>query len=296
MPDHLPAPVQTSVAPAAQTRTERRQIRRAGVSLQVRIRTADFNDGNFDEVRLTQNASRKAIYFFTKLNRYYKGMRVRVTSPYDSQAGAVNLEQIGEVARVHKREDGYGVAVVLLAGARPSEAPQAAPMGACANAPEQYTSSAQSSERRCATRSPFLAPVEMVEMRSGSRFQARTADLSHQGCYIDTLNPLAVGSALRLQIHRGGLSLDVLATVTSRHAGSGMGLEFGDMTPAQKLVLESWLGELALPPRTVFENAFPVSAPKATDPDCTARLVQVLLCKGIITQFEARQILTNDIE
>ena len=136
----------------------------------------------------------------------------------------------------------------------------------------------------------------MVEMRTGSRFQARTADLSPQGCYIDTLNPLAVGSALRLQIHRGGLSLDVLATVTSCHTGCGMGLEFGDMTPAQKLVLESWLSELALPPRTVFENAFPASAPKASDPDCTARLVRVLLCKGIITQFEARQILTNDIE
>jgi len=259
MPDHLPPPVQNSVAPAVQTRTERRQIRRAGLSLQVRIRTADFNDGNFDEVQLTKNASRKAIYFFTKLNRYYKGMRVRVTSPYDSQAGAVNLEQIGEVARVHKREDGYGVAVVLLAGApRPSEAPPAAPiaMGTCANAPKQYMSSAQSSERRCATRSPFLAPVEMVEMRSGSRFQARTADLSPQGCYIDTLNPLAVGSALRLQIHRGGLSLDVLATVTSCHRGCGMGLEFGDMTSAQKLVLESWLSELALPPRTVFENVF----------------------------------------
>jgi len=42
-------------------------MRRAGISLQIRIRSADFNDGNFDEVRLTQNASRKAIYFFTQI-------------------------------------------------------------------------------------------------------------------------------------------------------------------------------------------------------------------------------------
>ena len=71
------APPQSAAVPA--TRTERRQLRRAGISLQIRIRSADFNDGNFDEVRLTQNASRKAIYFFTQLNRYYKGMHVRVT-------------------------------------------------------------------------------------------------------------------------------------------------------------------------------------------------------------------------
>src|SRR5260221_5364356 len=96
-------------------------MRRAGISLQVRIRSADFNDGNFDEVRMTQSASRKAIYFFTELNRYYKGMRARVTSPYNPKEGAVNLEQIGEVARVHKRADGYGVAVLLLASAQPSE-------------------------------------------------------------------------------------------------------------------------------------------------------------------------------
>jgi len=75
----------------------------------VRIRTADFNDGTFEEVKMTQNASRKALYFITQLDRYYKGMRVRVTSPYDPGAGAANLEQVGEVARVHRRADGCGV-------------------------------------------------------------------------------------------------------------------------------------------------------------------------------------------
>src|SRR5246127_4239808 len=122
MPDHLPAIVQNSPTPPAQTRTERRQIRRAGVSLQVRIRSADFNDGNFDEVRTTQNASRKAIYFFTTLDRYYRGMRVRVTSPYEPDACAANLEQIGEVARVHRREGGYGVAIAILSRTQPASA------------------------------------------------------------------------------------------------------------------------------------------------------------------------------
>lgn len=270
-------------------------MRRAGISLQVRIRTADFNDGNFDEVRITQNASRKAIYFFTELNRYYKGMRVRVTSPYNPEASAVNLEQIGEVARVHRRADGYGVAVVLLAGAQASEMPSAGssatPQGT--NTRVVTMTSSAGSERRCAPRSPFVAPIEIVEMRTGSRVQARTSDLSPQGCYVDTLNPLPVGTAVRLQIHRSGLILDVLANVSSRHIGSGMGLEFGEITAAQKAVLENWLGELGLPPRAVFDNPFPAlnSKSSAMSADCVSRLVQVLLRKGLLSQSEATEIL-----
>jgi hypothetical protein len=179
-------------------------MRRAGISLQVRLRTADFNDGNFEEVRTTLNASRKSIYFFTTLDRYYKGMRLRVSSPYDPMAGVANLEQVGEVVRVQRRNDGYGVAVAL------STCRQSTPVNA--PAPRAYVPPAEpatresrsqsQSERRCASRSPFVAPVELVDMRTGSRIPARTSDLSMQGCCIDTLNPLPIGAAVRAQIHR----------------------------------------------------------------------------------------------
>lgn len=289
------APIQSAVVPV--TRTERRQMRRAGISLQIRIRSADFNDGNFDEVRLTQNASRKAIYFFTKLDRYYKGMRVRVTSPYDPSAGAANLEQIGEVARIQKRDDGYGVAVALLTGLQQMTTQSAsvcAPAQAASTPAVPVAPSTAPSERRNGTRASFIAPVEMVEMRTGSRIQARTSDLSPQGCYVDTLNPLPVGAAVRLLIHRAGLTLDVLANVSARHAGSGMGLVFGEITETQRAVVEGWLGELGLPPRTLFENAFPQSK-QATSPDadCAARLVQVLVRKGLLSQSEATEVLRD---
>jgi len=288
-------PEQSAALPAA--RTERRQMRRAGISLQIRIRSADFNDGNFDEVRLTQNASRKAIYFFTKLDRYYKGMRVRVTSPYDPSAGAANLEQIGEVARVHKRDDGYGVAVALLTGLQQTTqmiTPSAnASQPQPASTPAPAPTSAAPHNRRCGTRSPFIAPIEMVEMRTGSRMQARTSDLSAQGCYVETLNPLPVGAAVRLQIHRAGMTLDVLANVSCRHAGSGMGLVFGEITEPQRSVLDGWLGELGLPQRTRFENAFPPVQATSPDTDCAARLVQVLVRKGLLTQSEATEVLRD---
>jgi hypothetical protein len=264
----------------------------------VRIRTADFNDGNFDEVKMTQNASRKAIYFFTTLNRYYKGMRVRVTSPYDAREGATNLEQVGEVARVHRREDGYGVAVAILSGVQATSAQSGSSNSSAVAQSASSNGAAMAntapSERRCATRSAFVAPVDMVEMRTGSRIRARTSDLSPQGCYVDTLNPLPVGSAVRMQIARAGLVLDVLANVSSRHAGSGMGVVFGEITEAQRGILESWLSELGFPSQAAFDNPFP--AAKAAAPlevDCATRLVQVLLRKGVITHAEAREILNG---
>jgi len=271
-------------------------MRRAGISLQVRIRSADFNDGNFDEMRMTQNASRKAIYFLTTLDRYYKGMRVRVTSPYEPGGGASNLEQIGEVARVHKRHDGYGVAITILAGAQPTPTQSASTTATAQLSNPQITgmASTAASDRRCGSRTSFIAPVEMVEMRTGSRIRARTSDLSLQGCYVDTLNPLPVGAAVRLQIQRADMTLDVLANVSSRHAGSGMGLMFGEVTGAQRAVLESWLGELRLPPRTVFENAFPPSSKAAaSESECAVRLVQVLLRKGLLSQSDAKEVLTD---
>ena len=294
MPEHLSVAATTQSVPVAETRAERRQIRRAGISLQARLRTADFNDGNFEELRTTQNASRKAIYFLTTSNRYYKGMRIRVTCPYDANAGAANLEQIGEVVRVHKRGDGYGVAVALLANAH-AGMESAGASGATVSERAETTSTASTApgERRCAARTQFIAPVELVEMRSGSRFHARTSDLSLQGCYVDTLNPLPVGSAVRVQIQRAGLILDVLANVSSRHVGSGMGLVFGEITGAQRAVLKNWLGELGLPPRTVFENSFPTPSTGSPEADCAVRLVQMLVRKGLLSQSEAREVLRD---
>src|SRR5260370_30011573 len=94
-------------------------------------------------------------------------------------------------------------------------------------------------------------------MRTGSRIRARTSDLSMQGCYIDTLNPLPIGAAVRVQIHRREQVLDVLATVSSRHVGSGMGLVFADMPPAQREGDTNWLKEQPLPTQLSFSNAFP---------------------------------------
>jgi len=275
----------------ALTREERRKIRRVGVTLQVRIRTADFEDGDFEEIRTTLNASKKAIYFFTPLNGYYKGMKLRVAFPYNAH-GSANLEQPGEVIRVHRRGTGFGVAVALKAqseAAKPrgygeARVDQLGPQGI---PPDE--------ERRCAERTSFVAPVELVEMRSGSRIKARIADLSLQGCYVDTLNPLPVGSEVRLQIQKTNESLDLLASVSSQHAGSGMGLKFGETTSEQCALLKSWLAESSLASRVGFIGSHSTAKQSTLDTDQTyvIRLINALVHKGILSKSEATELLRD---
>jgi PilZ domain len=278
------------------TRQERRQIRRVGVALQIRLRNADHQDGDFEEVRTTLNTSRKAVYFFTPLNGYYKGMKLHITFPYDAQASS-NLEQEGEVIRVHRRGTGFGVAVSLspenhTGAANHAHAPviQLAPQSTSPNA-----------ERRCAKRTPFVAPVELIDLRSGSRIKARVADLSLHGCYVDTLNPLPVGSAVRLQIQKANETLELLANVSSQHPGSGMGLEFNEITPEQRASVKTWLAEANPVAQVEFTNARSAGKHRQRtnsdiDDTCAVRLINMLIRKGILSKSEATELLRDPEE
>ncbi|HYY72651.1 MAG TPA: PilZ domain-containing protein [Candidatus Bathyarchaeia archaeon] len=272
---------------------ERRRIRRAGVSLQVRVRPLYLSDGNFEEVRTTLNASRMGFFFVTPLDRYHKGMRLRITSAYGSFAGPGNWEDTGQVIRVQRRAGGFGVAVLLASSnhlAMPGRGQQ----------PSEKQNS-RDSDRRSDLRCSFQAPVELIDIRTGSRMLARISDLSMRGCYVDTLNPFPIDAAVRLRIQKGNEILDVTANVASRHTGSGMGMVFDTLTTAQRSVLESWLCESFASPesdslssesRSLLASMPEKKAqPELLDVSCVARLVQTLVHKGVLSQSEASDIL-----
>ena len=172
---------QTGQSGVAVARRERRQNGRAKVSREMRIRAADYTDGSFEEVRSTLNFSRNGFYFFTSYERYYAGMRLRI-APAAELGTEGDWENQGQVVRVHRQGDGFGVAVVLLnpAASRGQAGQAAAP-------------SASKQERRSAARQSFVASTEVIDVRTGDRSRVRTADLSTQGCYIDTHESASVG-------------------------------------------------------------------------------------------------------
>jgi hypothetical protein len=279
----------TQAATAVATK-ERRQVHRVDVSLRVRIKPADATSHSFEDAQMTLNASRKAFYFFTPLECYRPGMRVLVTRLYGGD-GAGAWEDRGQVIRVHRRDGGYGVVVQL-------ETPShLAKSGDQEGVQTVQLQDARPVERRKAGRKPFTAATEVIDLRSGSRMLARVSDLSLRGCYVDTLNPFPVGSKVRLQIYRANEALDVPASVRSLHPSSGMGLTFEDMTQEQRMMLYSWLAG----PPTLLETQAPTSRRVVASQvraqqheACAARLVQMLVRKGVLSQSEAVEVLDPD--
>jgi hypothetical protein len=123
----------------------------------------------------------------------------------------------------------------------------------------------------------------------------RTADLSTGGCYIDTLNPFPLNTPIRLQIQKESATVEFRARVISCHPGSGMGLVFEGITPAQRSTLAKWLCKQS----ARLESDSAVSPPtKATkdrseDQPHFARLLDILTRKGVLTESEALSLLRD---
>jgi hypothetical protein len=91
-----------------------RRSRRAKITRPVRVRPSDPKDEHFEDLPVSVNASKDGIYFTSRRESYYKGMRVFVTFPFSSPHDPMNCEYVAEVVRVEQLPHGkFGVAVSL---------------------------------------------------------------------------------------------------------------------------------------------------------------------------------------
>ena len=101
--------------PGEEKRSERRRSRRAKIVRPVRVRPSEPRDEHFEDFPTSVNASREGIYFLTRNEKYYTGMRAFVTFPYVSPHDPMNCEYLAHVVRVEALGAGkFGVAVELL--------------------------------------------------------------------------------------------------------------------------------------------------------------------------------------
>jgi hypothetical protein len=94
---------------------------------------------------------------------------------------------------------------------------------------------------RTTPRFAFIAEAEIVGMKES----ARVSELSARGCYIDSINPLPKDTGVHFRIRYGCSTCEFSGTVIYTHAGFGMGVVFGELTPEQRSTLDVWLDELA---------------------------------------------------
>jgi PilZ domain len=99
-------------------------------------------------------------------------------------------------------------------------------------------------ERRRNPRYPFMADVEIIDLESATTITAHTSDFSRGGCYVDMLNPLPEDTLVRLRVTKSQQTFETQAKVVYSSVGMGMGLRFGALDMAQRVVLERWLTQL----------------------------------------------------
>jgi Ribonuclease G/E len=94
---------------------------------------------------------------------------------------------------------------------------------------------------RRSTRVPFVAAAEIVDLDTEVRLAAQTGDLSQHGCYLDMVNPLPLGSAIKVRIEHSTETFAATAGVVYSVPHLGMGLVFRDIEAGREVTLEKWL-------------------------------------------------------
>jgi PilZ domain-containing protein len=101
-------------------------------------------------------------------------------------------------------------------------------------------------DKRSDPRTPLIADVEVTEVATGVRLNARTSDISRTGCYIDTLNPTPVKALVSVRLTHNGEELELPARIVYVSHGLGMGVRFDeDLSPEHLAVLNRWLSGAA---------------------------------------------------
>jgi hypothetical protein len=98
---------------------------------------------------------------------------------------------------------------------------------------------------RRSPRIPFIAAAEIVDVDTEVRLAAQTCDLSEHGCYMDMVNPLPLGTAVKIQIQHGERTFAATAGVVYSVPHLGMGLVFRDIDADKEVTLEKWLTDSA---------------------------------------------------
>ena len=99
-------------------------------------------------------------------------------------------------------------------------------------------------ERRFATRYPFSADSEILDLKSGMRLSGMTSDLSLGGCFVRTGRSLETGSRVHLTLKYKSQSVTMLATVRISKPKIGMGLQAQELDSASIGIFLRWIDSL----------------------------------------------------
>jgi len=98
--------------------------------------------------------------------------------------------------------------------------------------------------RRKFARHKISFPVELRDERVNTPMRVNATDISGNGCYVETIMPLTVGTSLKVDLWIDQEHISSSATIRTRDPGVGMGIEFTGLTEDTKKRLQAHLDVL----------------------------------------------------
>ena len=98
--------------------------------------------------------------------------------------------------------------------------------------------------RRKFLRHKISFPLEFRDERVNTPMRVNATDISGNGCYVETVMPLAVSTMLRVDFWMNEEHMSTTATVRTRDPGVGMGIEFTGLPEDSKKRFQAHLDKL----------------------------------------------------
>jgi PilZ domain len=103
---------------------------------------------------------------------------------------------------------------------------------------------ARHDNRRKSIRHKFSFPLELRDERVNTPMRVNATDISGNGCYIETVMPLAIATSLKVDFYLDEEHVSGSAIVRTRDPGVGMGIEFTGLPEDTKKRLQAHLDTL----------------------------------------------------
>jgi hypothetical protein len=206
---------------------------RASLDLKVRVWGMGSNDQPFFQNAIAQNISSTGACIYgiepelrvgDVIGVQYESRKARCKVIWVVDAGALKKTQVG---------------VQLVAD---QDCPWTAALPA-EMAVEERTQ-ARHDNRRKFFRHRISFPLELRDERVNTPLRVNATDISGSGCYVETVMPLPIGTALRVDLWMGEERVSPSAVVRTRDPGVGMGIEFTGMPEEGKKRFQAHLDKI----------------------------------------------------
>jgi PilZ domain len=110
--------------------------------------------------------------------------------------------------------------------------------------PDQLAPEPEPNNRRRFARHRISFPLEVRDERVKTPMRVNATDISGNGCYVESILPLAIGTTLRVEFWIESEKFSTSAVVRTSDPGVGMGIEFMGLTPDTKQRVQDHLDKV----------------------------------------------------